>query len=209
MPSHIRFAVVCPIAAALLGGCVPLGGLTPQAREDLGALRDLAEKVPDAALRGQMLVRLWSLEGELTASRSPLAPLLGSPPPGVQKLVYHHFACLGYRNAEGKYDGLEVRVQPLDARGQVERVRGAFRFELYQFQPANERRKGRRLAQWDVALERGDQEGHHWQRYSESYVFRLRYPAEIAPETKFVLVSVFTDRTGRRVFLEDVVTYLQ
>lgn len=209
MPIDRRFAAVSlALAAVLLVGCNGANRISPQAREDLDALRRMTDEVGDSALRERMLLRLANLEAELAADRSPLAALWPAEA-GVVKLVYHPFTCIGYRDAAGQYAGIEVRVQPLDAREQVDRVRGRFRFELYEFVPANERRKGRRLGQWDVDLSSAAEERRHWEPHSQSYAFQLQYPAQIEPETRFVLTTMFTDRSGRRVFLEDVRTYLQ
>ena len=202
-------AVPILLAAALLAGCSAGGRMSPQARQDLAALRQMTEKVPETDLREQMLTRLASLETELTADSSPLARWLWPRREGVVKLEYHPFTCMGYTDETGKYAGIEVRVKCLDANGQVDRVRGDFRFELYEFVPADEQRKGKRLGQWEVSLGDEGAENRHWERHSQSYFFQLQYPAAVEPETKFVLTTMFTDAAGRRVFLEDVRAYHQ
>lgn len=209
MPNRHSFAAATLLAAAVLfTGCTSGGRITPQARDDIAALRQMTAKVSDATLREEMRTRLASLKTEMTADNSLLGRLWPQPG-GVVKLAYHPFTCTGYRNEKGEYAGIEVRVKPLDANGQVDRIRGKFRFELSEFIPANELRKGKQLGRWEIDLSAAAAEKGHWEQHSQSYLFQLQYPGVIEPETKFVITTLFTNLADRRVFLDDVRAYRQ
>ena len=95
--------------------------------------------------------------------------------------------------------GLEVTIEALDAYGDATKAFGNFRFELYEYRPSNQDKRGRRVAVWEESLLKPEKNLIHWQVH-KVYQFRLQWDRAIPVGRRFVLVAVFSSPFTERLF---------
>ena len=98
--------------------------------------------------------------------------------------------------------GLHVRVQAKDYYGDPTKAFGDFRFELYDFRPQHQGKRGRKITQWEVAISRPKANLLHWDRHTRSYEFKLSIDKPVQEGNRLVLVVVFTSRFTPRLVAE-------
>lgn len=100
--------------------------------------------------------------------------------------------------------GLEVRVEAIDAFGDSGKAFGDFRFELYTHRADRADPKGRQLAVWHVPLMDPERNAVHWDSITRTYEFRLEWEHPIPAGEKFVVLAVFDSPFTQRLFAEQV-----
>ena len=95
--------------------------------------------------------------------------------------------------------GLHVRVQAKDYYGDTTKAFGDFRFELYEFRPQHQGKRGAKITQWEVGLSKPKANLLHWDRITRSYEFKLSIDKAIPEGKRMILVVIFTSRFTPRL----------
>ncbi len=114
----------------------------------------------------------------------------------------HPFTGTRTFDEKGGIKGIEVRIQLLDAYRDATKGFGDFRFELYEFRPHSQDRKGRRIAMWQETLMEPEKNLLHWDKLTRAYKFKLQWDQPISVGERFILTAVFASPYTERLFAE-------
>jgi len=159
-----------------------------------------------AALTGGCEGADW-LEPSLTSD----PPLLDNVPEPIDRLLPSQIrlqAFTGTRvfSEHGGIAGIDVRIECRDHFGDACKAFGRFRFELFHHRPNSRDPKGERIAVWNQDTMDPERNRRHWDRYMQTYRFKLGWHRPVPVGRKYVLLatfdSPFTNRlTDERVFV--------
>jgi len=121
-----------------------------------------------------------------------------------QKISIHPFTQTA--TFEDGKQGLHMRIQFTDFFGDPTKAFGDLRFELYEFKPYQQHKRGDQLDIWDEYISDPDKNMIHWDSHTRSYEFRLASKNPILPGQKFILVVYFNSRFTPRMTAETVLT---
>lgn len=154
----------------------------------------------------------WGRSGQPTGvstSDSPGPANIQAVPPPLDvllptKIRIHPFTGTRTFEEAGNIDGLDVRIEALDAYGDATKAFGNFRFELHSFMPNSTERKAGRLVTWEVPLTDPKANFIHWNSINRAYEFKLQWAKGIAGGQRYVLVAIFASPYTKRLFAERV-----
>lgn len=98
--------------------------------------------------------------------------------------------------------GIHARIQARDAYGDPTKAFGDFRFDLYEFRPQNQGKRGARLEQWNNKLSLPEINLTHWDRHTRSYEFRLSSNHKLKPGSRLIFVATFSSHFTPRITAE-------
>ncbi len=90
-------------------------------------------------------------------------------------------------------DGILAIVRPMDRFGDPVKAVGLFYFELWEYQPASQERRGQRLEFWERSITRADDVRSHWSR-AQMYEFQLAWTqgeGSIRPGRKYLFTTTY------------------
>ncbi len=230
----VRAAWVVGLAGALALVAAGCGSRRPSQRFqrdkmvlDLAdALRAEALKVPQDGQRERLvsgLIRLRELmltESTLKpVDEAPGAPTLPEPvggdkpaPPWAtmfapRSLVVGFFTrSRNFDEAPGD-DGLEVRLQPLDAFGDPTKAVGSYRIEVFEYRLRTGEKLGRRMGHWFVAVLDEAANRKYYDPVDRSYVFPLLWDHEMEPGSAVIVQATYYPPGGftEKLFAQRVI----
>ena len=190
------------------------------------ALRAEALKVPQDGQRERLVSGLIRLR-ELMASESmlkpseeaPGAPTLPEPkggdkpaPPWAtmfapRSLVVGFFTRSKNFDEVPGDDGLEVRLQPLDAFGDPTKAVGSYRIEVCEYLRRTGEKRGERLGHWFVAVLDEDSNRKYYDPVDRSYVFPLLWNSVIEPGAAVIVQATYYPPGGftEKLFAQRVI----
>jgi len=204
----------CILSGCILSGCSRLSSTTPRhdrlAAELADALREQALQVQDPGRRERLVSGLIRLR-DLVARDSVLKPAEAGPgepdlpvPPGgrmpapewatlfaPRSLVIGFFTqSKNFDDVPGQ-DGLEVRLQALDAFGDPTKAVGSYRIEVFQRRTHTGEQRGGRLGHWFVSVLDADANRRYYDPVDRSYVFPLLWDKAIPPGTAVIVQATY------------------
>ena len=111
----------------------------------------------------------------------------------------HSFTGTRTFSKEGNLEGVEVRLEALDATGDRTKAFGTFRFELYAYDRHRPENRGAQLAVWDLDLLEPRANLVHFDRVYANYLFKLEWDRPLQVGRRFVLVAVFSSPFTERL----------
>jgi len=190
------------------------------------ALRAEALKVPQDGQRERLvsgLIRLRELlltESALKpAEEAPGAPTLPEPKGGDEpappwatmfaprSLVVGFFTRSKNFDEVPGDDGLEVRLQPLDAFGDPTKAVGSYRIEVFAYRIHTSERRGGRLGHWFVSVLDEAANRMYYDPVDRSYVFPLLWDRAIEPGLAVIVQATYYPPGGftEKLFAQRVI----
>jgi hypothetical protein len=120
-------------------------------------------------------------------------------------LKVHSFTRIGEFET-GNY-GLEAYIQAIDSWGEPTKAFGDFRFELYEFRPFHQEKKGRQIEMWQVHVEQVTENRNYWHHHTRSYQFLLGMSRRIPVHQKLILRVIFNNPFSERMILEEMIAH--
>ncbi|MCG3180549.1 MAG: hypothetical protein BIFFINMI_02911 [Phycisphaerae bacterium] len=212
---RLMWPAVSGLAAAAmllsLGGCYSVTKPEPtptQIFETINKLQDQAETVTDTAKRDEILDTVNTLRTQLLFDRPEMPPSARLLLPKEIEIV--PLTRVGDWDGDGKEDGFEVLVRPLDAFGDATKVVGTFRFELFPYRPAHADRRGlERVARWEQPILTAKENALYWDKYSRNYRFNLVWAKVPAVGEKFVFQVTYIAPWDQVMTTQRVLTRLE
>jgi len=207
-------AAIGVMAACLTAGCARTRSETSR-RDRLAAelaetLRQEALEVEEASRRERLvtgLIQLRDLMGG-AAVLKPTGPAPGgpdvpepaggsAPAPEWAMMFAPRSLVIGFFTRSKNFDdvpgpdGLEVRVQPLDAFGDPTKAVGWYRIEVFACRQHTGERRGERLGHWIVSVLDAETNRRYYDPVDRSYVFPLVWNTAIAPGTPVIVQATY------------------
>ena len=101
---------------------------------------------------------------------------------------------------QGGIQGIDVRIEALDAYEEKTKAFGAFRFELYQYKPNSADPRGSRIAAWVQDISKPEDNALLWEKYHRMYLFKLGWLEPIPIGERFVIETIFQSPFTPRLF---------
>ena len=104
-------------------------------------------------------------------------------------------------------DGLEVRLQPLDAFGDPTKTVGSYRIEVFEYLRRTGEIRGRRLGHWFVAVLDEDSNRKYYDPVDRSYVFPLLWNSVLGPGSAVIVQATYYPPGGftEKLFAQRVI----
>jgi hypothetical protein len=116
------------------------------------------------------------------------------------EIIIEPFTGVKSFDADDIPDGLEVVLRPVDSFGDPVKIAGVVRIELYHFQPASGEPKGRRIEQWDVAINTSREQETYWNNVTQMYEIPLeRDVSGMSPDERYVLEVTYNTPLGEHM----------
>ena len=144
-------------------------------------------------LMGAFLAGCYSSGGTASVANSPAAML-------PEQIRIHPFTGVRTIDKQNSVSAIDARIEVLDHFGDSTKAFGTFRFELFAYRAHESDPRGQRLAVWSENIENPNTNFSRWDSISRTYKFRLVSDKPILPSQRFVLVSVFSNPYGPRLF---------
>jgi len=212
--------VTAGLALVVAAGCGPARSEpTPRellkAAELADALRQEALNLPQDAPRERLVTGLIQLRdlikpemtgppepgGRMAAlpagGRAPPSPEDVQPAPGSfamfapKSLVIGFFTQSKNFGGPGGAEGLEVFLQPLDQFGDPTKAIGAYRIEVFEYQPRSGEKRGNRLGHWYVTVLDVESTRKYYSSVDRLYVFPLLWDKPIAAGTSVIVQATY------------------
>lgn len=119
-----------------------------------------------------------------------------------QAVRIHSFTGMRTFNEAGGVQGIDVRIEALDAYGDSTKAFGTFRFALYPYRPNLPNKRGQRIATWEEDLLEPRKNALHWDRITQAYQFRLQWNRPVPVGNRYLLTATFTSPFSLRKFAE-------
>jgi len=207
-------AALAVMAASILAGCSrrpsASSGRDRMVAELADALREQALEVEDPARRERLVTGLVQLR-DLVARDSVLKPTATAPgepdlpePPGgmmpapewatmfaPRSLVIGFFTRSKNFDEVPGPDGLEVRLQPLDAFGDPTKAVGSYRIEVFSRRTHTGEKRGSRLGHWFVSVLDAEANRRYYDPVDRSYVFPLLWNEPLPPGMAVIVQATY------------------
>ncbi len=141
----------------------------------------------------------WSW-GAGTGAKTPVPDPINLTLP--KTISFHPFTGSRVFGESGGVQGIDARLEAKDAFGDSTKAFGEFRFELYRYKPNSPDPRGQQLATWEENLTDPKKNLTHWDGFTRSYEFKLRWEQPIAIGDKFIMVAVFSSPFTERKFTQ-------
>ena len=117
-----------------------------------------------------------------------------------RKIRIHPFTGTRVFSEAGGINGIDVRIEAVDAFGDPTKAFGQYRFELYTHKPNSPDSRGARIAVWTKDVRDVKPNRLHWNGITRTYQFKLGWTEPIPVGRKFVLTAAFQSRFTQRLF---------
>lgn len=141
----------------------------------------------------------WSWGAETVGTTPVPAPINLTLP---KTISFHPFTGSRVFGESGGIQGIDARLEAKDAFGDSTKAFGEFRFELYRYRPNSQDARGQQLATWEENLMDPKKNLLHWDSFTRSYEFKLRWDQPIPIGEKFIMVAVFNSPFTERKFTQ-------
>ena len=173
-------------------------------------LREEALRLPDEGPRERLVTGLVQLR-EVLVGRAGLKPLEGGesgpvlprpeggmqPVPAWAQMFLPANLVIGYFTRSKDFDGvpgedgIEVRVQPMDAFGDPVKAVGSYRVEVFALRRYTNEKRGVRLGHWYVSVLDAKSQRLYYDPIDRSYVFPLLWERRIAAGSMVIVQATF------------------
>jgi len=209
-----RTAAIAVLVAGLLGGCSSSPQRSPERDRLIAALadtlREQALDVEDPARRERLVTGLIQLRDLVSPDSvlkgrgaAPGEPDLPVPPggkmpaPAWATMFAPRSLVIGFFTQSKNFDdvpgpdGLEVRLQPLDAFGDPTKAVGSYRIEVFKQRLLTGEARGERLGHWFVSVLDVEANRRYYDPVDRSYVFPLMWDHEIPPGMPVIVQATY------------------
>ncbi len=122
-----------------------------------------------------------------------------------KQIRIHAFTAVRTFPEYGNAQGIEARIEAIDAYEDNTKAFGEFRFELYSYKPIALDHKGELLDKWTVDLMDPQVNMEHWDSITRTYIFKLQLTKEVKPNQSLVLRVVYQSPYTKRLFAEQTI----
>jgi len=165
-----------------------------KALADIGRLRAQIEQSAQQARRQEK--EISRLKARLEVLEARVRRFSQGTPQRLERVELYFFTAGEDWDGDGRDDGINVAIKPLDQAGDTVKASGRCRFELYRTSFVGLGNKGRKIMEWNLAEK---EVASSWLDSTFSgYYFRLPWKEKKPAYSKVILRMVFEDSYGRK-----------
>lgn len=96
-------------------------------------------------------------------------------------------------------NGIEVWLEPRDRFGDVVKIVGDLRFELYRYKPASSDPKGEQIEFWEAQIATAKDQQQYWDKVARMYQFPLGWDYAPPAGKRYILLATYQPPAGERI----------